>query len=53
MKMLRLKRGRVRPASAPRLTAEWVRNELDKASFAVISYLTPAGKPRGSVRRCG
>lgn len=36
------------PASAPRLTAERVWNELQKASFAVISYVTPAGKPRSS-----
>lgn len=36
------------PASAPQLTAEQVWNELEKASFAVISYVTPAGKPRAS-----
>ncbi|HEY5987662.1 MAG TPA: pyridoxamine 5'-phosphate oxidase family protein, partial [Streptosporangiaceae bacterium] len=36
------------PASAPRLTAERVWNELQKASFAVISYVTLAGKPRAS-----
>ena len=35
-------------ASAPPLTAERVWNELAKASFAVISYLTPMGKPRAS-----
>jgi hypothetical protein len=52
MKTLRLKRGRVTPASAPRLTAERVWNELEKASFAVISHVTPAGRPRASVRRC-
>ena len=46
---LRLARGRVpEPASAPRLTSEKVWNELEKASFAVISYVTPAGKPRAS-----
>jgi Pyridoxamine 5'-phosphate oxidase len=36
------------PASGPRITAERVWNELQKASFAVISYVTPAGKPRAS-----
>jgi len=36
------------PASAPRLTTEQVWNELEKASFAVISHVTPKGKPRAS-----
>jgi hypothetical protein len=36
------------PASAPRLTTDQVWNELEKASFAVISYVTPKGKPRSS-----
>jgi hypothetical protein len=35
-------------AAAPRLTAERIWNELEKASFAVISYVTPAGRPRAS-----
>jgi len=49
MKRLRLARGRVTvPVSAPRLTAERVWNELEEASFAVISYVTPAGRPRAS-----
>lgn len=30
------------------LTAERIWNELEKASFAVISYVTPTGKPRAS-----
>jgi hypothetical protein len=33
---------------APRLTTERVWNQLQKASFAVISHVTPAGKPRAS-----
>jgi hypothetical protein len=53
MKMPRVKRGLVtEPASAPRLTAEQVWNALEKASFAVISYVTPAGKPRASGVMC-
>ena len=36
------------PALASRLTAGRVWKELEKASFAVISYVTPAGKPRAS-----
>lgn len=49
MNRLRPGRGRAtEPASAPRLTAERVWNELEKASFAVIGYVTPAGKPRAS-----
>jgi len=34
--------------TAPDLSAERVWSELGKASFAVISYVTPAGKPRAS-----
>jgi hypothetical protein len=53
MKLLQRKRGRVtEPASAPHLTAERVWNELENASFAVISYVTPAGKPRASGVMC-
>src|SRR6202162_246801 len=32
----------------PRVTSEQVWHELDRASFAVIGYLTPAGEPRSS-----
>jgi len=39
-------------ASAPRLTAERVWNELEKATFAVVSHVTPAGKPRASGVMC-
>lgn len=35
-------------ATGPRLTTDRVWHELEKASFAVISYVTPAGKPRSS-----
>jgi pyridoxamine 5'-phosphate oxidase-like protein len=35
-------------AAGPVLTTEHVWNVLEKASFAVISYVTPAGKPRSS-----
>jgi hypothetical protein len=35
-------------AARPRLTADRVWHELEKASFAVISHVTPAGKPRSS-----
>jgi len=31
-----------------RLTSDRVWRELDKASFAVVSYVTPTGKPRSS-----
>lgn len=40
--------GLTEPASAPRLTAEQVWNELEKASFAVISYVRPKGRPSAS-----
>jgi Pyridoxamine 5'-phosphate oxidase len=53
MNRLRLDRGRAtEPSSAPRLTAERVWNKLEKASFAVLSYVTPAGKPRASGVMC-
>lgn len=35
-------------AAGPGLTADRVWHELEKASFAVISYVTSAGKPRSS-----
>src|SRR5215471_5933642 len=45
-----------RPAAqsttGPALTTERVWNELEKTSFAVISYVTPAGKPRSSGVMC-
>ena len=34
--------------TAPRLTTEQVWHELAKASFAVLSHVTPAGEPRSS-----
>lgn len=34
--------------SARRVTTEQVWQQLDSASFAVISYITPAGEPRSS-----
>lgn len=42
-------RGRVTgPASAPSVTASPVWRDPERASFAVISYVTPAGTPRAS-----
>lgn len=38
-------RGRV---TAPRLSSDQVWGELGKASFAILSYVTPAGEPRSS-----
>lgn len=35
-------------ATGPRLTADRIWRELEKASFAVISHVTPTGKPRSS-----
>ena len=35
-------------APAAQLTTERVWGQLDKASFAVISHVTPAGRPRAS-----
>ena len=34
--------------TGPRVTTEQVWKQLDSASFAVISYVTPAGEPRSS-----
>jgi hypothetical protein len=34
--------------SAPSLSSDTVWGELDRASFAIISYVTPAGEPRSS-----
>ncbi len=42
----------VAPRTGPDLTAEQVWNELGQASFAVISYVTAAGKPRASGVMC-
>jgi len=36
------------PATVPRLTSEQVWHAVTKASFAVISHVTPAGEPRSS-----
>ena len=41
-------RPEAQPATGPVLTTERVWNEIEKTSFAVISYVTPAGKPRSS-----
>jgi hypothetical protein len=35
-------------STAPRLTTEQVWHQLAKASFAVLSHVTPAGEPRSS-----
>jgi hypothetical protein len=35
-------------STGPRLTSEGVWRALDKASFAVIGYVTPSGEPRSS-----
>jgi hypothetical protein len=41
------------PASAgPTLTPDRVWQELEKSSFAVVSYVTPGGKPRSSGVLC-
>ena len=40
------------PRTGPDLTPEQVWNELGKASFVVVSYVTPAGKPRASGVMC-
>src|SRR3954451_7209638 len=39
-------------AHRPGLTAEQVWRELSRASFAVISYVTPGGEPRSSGVLC-
>jgi len=36
------------PPALPRLTSEHVWHELESGSFAVISFVTPAGEPRSS-----
>lgn len=41
-------RPQAQPATGPVLTTERVWNEIEQASFAIISYVTPAGKPRSS-----
>jgi hypothetical protein len=41
-------RPQAQTATGPVLTTERVWNEIEKASFAIISYVTPAGKPRSS-----
>lgn len=48
MHTFRLAHGRATERSGPRLTAGQVWDELKRASFAVISHVTPAGKPRAS-----
>jgi hypothetical protein len=47
-----LDRPAARPIAGPALTTEGVWNELEKTSFAVISYVTPRGKPRSSGVMC-
>jgi hypothetical protein len=39
-------------ATGPVLTTERVWHEIEKASFAIISYVTPGGKPRSSGVMC-
>ena len=39
-------------ATGPVLTTERVWNKIGQASFAIISYVTPAGKPRSSGVMC-
>ena len=36
------------PAGTPRATAEQVWGELGRASFAILSFVTPTGEPRSS-----
>ncbi len=45
-------RPQAQPATGSVLTTERVWHEIGKASFAVISYVTPAGKPRSSGVMC-
>ena len=40
--------GKVEQATAPRLTSQRVWAEVGKASFAIVSHVTPAGEPRSS-----
>jgi len=44
----RRERSEAAAPSGPHLTVEQVWHELDRASFAVIGYVTPAGEPRSS-----
>ena len=39
---------RVEKATTPRLTSQQVWAEVGKASFAIVSHVTPAGEPRSS-----
>ena len=39
---------RTEKATTPRLTSQQVWAEVDKASFAIVSHVTPAGEPRSS-----
>ncbi|SRR6266568_7178848 len=43
-----INRAETEPVLAPVLTTERVWSAIEKASFAVVSYVTPAGKPRSS-----
>jgi len=45
-------RPQAQTATGPVLTSERVWNEIEQASFAVISYVTPAGNPRSSGVMC-
>jgi hypothetical protein len=45
-------RSQAQTATGPVLTTERVWNEIEKASFAILSYVTPAGKPRSSGVLC-
>lgn len=40
--------GKVEQATTPRLTSHQVWAEVGKASFAIVSHVTPAGEPRSS-----
>jgi hypothetical protein len=40
--------GKVEKATKPRLTSQQVWAEVGKASFAIVSHVTPAGEPRSS-----
>ena len=53
MNTFRLPRGRASDAgAAPGLTTEQVWRQLKRTSFAVVSYVTPSGKPRASGVMC-
>ena len=45
-------RPQAQTATGPVLTTERVWHEIEKASFAIISYVTPGGKPRSSGVMC-